>query len=186
MPPLSPKPSTNASNEGPCTVPTRSASVCPPRTAPSQIAPSLREVGSADSADHRGRRAGAEPLQLASRSPDPAAGLRRGWQRPRRQQAGATSQSSPSSMVPNQHQTPHFLPTFHRGPGSASREWFRLAIGDAGDLVIYVRAGLLPAAGDLQNAITVLGALAATLSSGARQVEGELLPRDQTPRLERG
>ena len=69
---------------------------------------------------------------------------------------------------------------------SASREWFRLAIGDAGDLVIYVRAGLLPAAGDLQNAITVLGALAATLSSGARQVEGELLPRDQTPRLERG
>ena len=67
----------------------------------------------------------------------------------------------------------------------SSQVWFRIALGDAGHLLIYVEKDVVPAAEDLRSAITVLDALAGTLPSTARKVEGELLPREETPRLDR-
>ena len=68
---------------------------------------------------------------------------------------------------------------------TSSRVWFRIALGDTGHLLIYAEKDVVPAAEDLRSAITVLDALAGTLPSTAKKVEGELLPREQTPRLNR-
>ena len=73
-----------------------------------------------------------------------------------------------------------------KGSGSGSSQvWFRIALGDTGHLLIYVEKDAVPVAEDLRSAITVLDALAGTLPATARKVEGELLPREQTPRLDR-